>query len=390
MLSYGPATRPMGVDEQGELDLLVLLLRRWRPIVVFGVLGFALAAIYALWTQEWFEARLSVVPSGPSRETAAMALAARLPGLDALSTDSKRIEAVLDSQSVADAVIEKFKLQPRYGVYIEDVRSALAKHCTTTLDKKSGVVALVCEDPDPETARAMAAYFGEIGNRVFGRVSASSAHDEAEFLATQVMSARKDVEAAARALRDFQEQHKVIDLPEQAKAVISAMAQMKGELISKQLELSYVSGFAARGESNVIQLQQQIAVLERKLAQLTASHEESAAGAGSGSAAGSDFFPNAMTVPGLRFELEQLLRDQKVKETVFALLTQRHEIAKVDAARDTASFQILDHPTLPTMRSRPARRKLALAGGFAGGIAGVLWVVVPVWWRRRLTGVAVP
>jgi len=379
----------MGVDEQ-ELDLLVLLVRRWRPIVVFAVLGFALAAVYSLWTKEWFEARLSVVPSGPSRETAAMAVAAKLPGLDALSTDSKRIEAVLDSQSVADAVIEKFKLGERYGSHIEDVRSALAKHCTTTLDKKSGVVALVCEDPDPETARAMAAYFGEVGNKVFGRISASSAHDEAEFLATQVTTARKDVETAARALRDFQEQHKVIDLPEQAKAVISAMAQMKGELISKQLELSYVSGFAAHGESNVIQLQQQIAVLERKLEQLTASHEAaSGAGAGSGGGAGSDFFPNAMTVPGLRFELEQLLRDQKVKETVFALLTQRHEIAKVDAARDTASFQILDHPTLPTMRSRPARRKLAMAGGFAGGVAGVLWVVVPVWWRRRLSGVAV-
>lgn len=387
----------MGVDQQGDLDVLVLVLRRWHRIAVFAVLGFAVAAAYGLLATEWFEARLSVVPTTPSRESAAMALAARLPGIDATSADSKRIEAVLGSESVADEVIAKFKLHDRYGSdHVELVRAALAKHCTTTVDKKSGVVGLVCEDSDPEIARDMTAYFGEVGNLVFGRISKTSAHAEARFLEMQVASARKAIDDASRALREFQERHKLIDLPEQAKAVISAMASMKGELLSKQLELSYVSGFAARGESSVLKLQQQIAVLQAKLDQLSADRVPPAAAgsstpAASGSGAGSsDFFPNAMTVPNLRFELEQLLRDQKVKETVFALLTQRYEMAKVDSARDTPSFQILDKPSLPTMRSRPLRRKVAVAGGLAGAVLGLVWVVVPVWWRRRLAGASAP
>jgi capsule polysaccharide export protein KpsE/RkpR len=378
----------MGSNEQRDLDMLVLVVRRWRSITVFAMLGFAAAAMYALTMAEWFEARLSVVPTGPSRESAALALAARLPGLDVGSTDNKRIEAVLDSQSVADAVIGKFKLQERYGyAHIEDARAALAKHCATSLDKKSGVVGLVCEDTDPAIARDMTGYFGEVGNQVFGRVSTSSARAEAQFLSAQVGSGRKDVDNASRALREFQEQHQVIDLPEQAKAVISAMASMKGELISKQLELSYVSGFAGRGESSVVQLQQKIALLERKLDQLTAADH---AGAGSGAGSSGDFFPGAMNVPGLRFELEQLMRDQKIKETVFSLLTQRYELAKVDAARDTPSFQILDHPTLPTLRSRPTRRKVAVFGGFAGALLRLAWVVIPVWWRRRFAAVQAP
>jgi len=387
----------MGVDRQGDLDVLVLVLRRWHRIAVFAVLGFAAAAAYGLMATEWYEARLSVVPTAPSRENAAQALAARLPGIDAASTDSKRIEAVLGSESVADEVIAKFKLLERYGSdHIELVRAALAKHCTTSLDKKSGVVGLICEDTDPAIARDMAAYFGEVGNRVFGRISKTSAHAEARFLEAQVASARKAVDDASRGLRDFQERHKLIDLPEQTKAVISAMASMKGELISKQLELSYVSGFAGRGESNVQSLEQQIAVLQRKLDQLTADNgpasaeDHPAPTAGSGDGSGRDFFPNAMTVPRLRYELEQLVRDQKVKETVFALLTQRYEMARVDTARDTPSFQILDNPTLPTLRSRPLRRKVAVAGGFAGAIFGLAWVVVPVWWRGRIAGVSSP
>lgn len=375
-----------------DQDLVLLVVRRWRAILIFAALGLGAGAAYALLATEYFSARLTVVPSTPSRDQAALALASKLPGLDMTSADSKRIEAVLTSASVSDEVIEKFKLRERYGsTHLELVRAALWKHCSTSVDRKSGVVALVCEDTSPEMARDITAYFGEVGNRVFRRISASSASEEARFLDVQVANARRDVDEASRALREFQELHKIVDLPEQSKAVISAMASLKGELLSKQLELSYVSTFSARTEANVIQLQQQISILSSKLRQLEASQQGNAAAAGSGSGSagagatgsGSEFFPGAMAVPQLRFQLELLLRDQKIKETVFGLLTQRYEVAKVDAARDTSTFQILDQPTLPTLRSRPVRRKIAMLGLFGGLAAGGLWILGPVWWRRR-------
>ena len=229
------------LTEPPEIDFVLLLVRRWRTALIFGVLGAAIASVYAFITPPWFEARLTVVPSAPSRDSAAMALASKLPGIEAVSTDSKRIEAVLTSVSVADEVIDKFGLEERYGApHRELARNALWGHCTTGVDRKSGVVALACEDTDPRLAMEMASYFGEVGNRVFGRISASSAREEARFLETQVTIARKDVDDASQKLREFQEQHKVIDLPEQSKAVISAMASIKGEMISKQLELSYL------------------------------------------------------------------------------------------------------------------------------------------------------
>jgi capsule polysaccharide export protein KpsE/RkpR len=225
---------------------------------------------------------------------------------------------------------------------------------------------------------------------VFGRVSASSAREERRFLEEQVLKARTDVDEASQKLRDFQELHKVVDLPEQSKAVISAMASIKGELISKQLELSYLTSFSARTEASVVQLQQQIAIMESKLAQLEKTANPAVRTTGAGSAAGSgaiagkpDFFPNAMNVPELRFELEQLMREQKIRETVFSLMTQRHEMAKVDEARDTSTFQILDYPTLPTFRSRPNRRRIALLGMAGGALLACTMILVPVWFRQR-------
>jgi tyrosine-protein kinase Etk/Wzc len=376
------------VSEQPDFDPFVVVARRWRVIVVGGVLAAICAGLWAyLIVADSYAAMLTVVPSQRAQDSLAMSVAAKLPGaFDASQADVLRIQAVLTSNSVSDEVIEKFKLQERYGAaHLEHARTALWQHCSTTVDRRSAVLSLTCEDKDPKEAMDIAAYFGDVGNKVFGRVSVSSAREERTFLEQQVGKARHDVDEASRKLREFQEEHKVVDLPEQTKAVISAMAQLKGEMLSKQLELSYLSGFSSRGEASVVQLQQQISIMESKLKQLEAS-QGAAAAPSAGSAAGSaeSFFPNAMMVPELRFELEQLLREQKIQETVFSLMTQRYEMAKIDEARDTSTFQILDHPTLPTFPSHPHRKKIVAVGLLGGLVLSAAGVLLPAWWRRRV------
>jgi tyrosine-protein kinase Etk/Wzc len=371
-------------DDAPGIDYVALLLRRSRTLLAFAALGAAAGVVYGLVVPPWYAATLSVIPSQRSQDAAAMSLVAKLPiALDSLQTDVPRIQAVLRSNSVADQVIAKFKLLDRYDVtHIEQAREKLWNHCSTDVDRKSSVVAITCEDKDPRIAMDVAAYFGEVGNQVFGRVSVSSAREERKFLEGQVEKARRNVDDTSRKLREFQEAHKLIDLPEQSKAVISAMAQLHGEVVSKQLELSYLSGFSSRNEAGVLQLQQQISILQAKLKQLE-NAQRADSSPGQGSVQG--FFPNAMSVPQLRFELEQLMRDQKIEETVFALMTQRYEMAKVDEARDTSTFQILDHPTLPSYKSRP---KAPRSGAFGFGLSLLVacaFVLIPVWWRKART-----
>ena len=368
-------------------DYLSLLFQRWRTVAICTAVVLAGALLYAFLSPRWYEARLTAVPSQRAQD-AASALAAKLPiaGLgSAGSADVPRIRAVLTSDSVADALIEKFNLMELYEVErIEDARDVLRKHCSSSVDRISAVVTFACEDKDPKRAMEMAAYAGEVGNRVFARISASSAREERKFLEAQVQKAREGVDQASRQLREFQEKHKIVDLPEQSKAVISAMAAIKGDLLSKQLQLSYLSSFSSTREAGVAQLRQQIEIMESKLSQLESARTPPATSPPAVPAAATpDFFPEAMNVPELRYELEQLVREQKIQETIFFLLTQRFETARVDEARDTSTFQILDYPSLPTRPSRPTRRKIALSGLLGGVLAGCAFVLLPAWWRRR-------
>ncbi len=364
-----------------ERDLVAILLSRWKTLLVCSALGLAAGVGYPLVAPEWYEARLAVLPSqdGENSKLAKFAaLGASAGPSPAVSGDVLRIHAVLSSVSVSDAVIAKFDLQQRYGTpTIERTRKRLDEHCTRSIELKAGVVVLTCEDREPRIARDLTAYFGEVGNAVFERITVSTARAERRFLEQMVAKAQADVDRSSAAQREYQERHRLLDLPAQSKAVISAMATLEGDLISKRIELSYLRGFASPDESHLRQVTDQAAIVERELRRLessTADDDRDSAG----------FFPHAARVPGLRFELEQLVRAEKIQETVYAMLTQRLAMARVDEARDTPTFQILDAPTLPMTASRPHHTRIA-AFGTAGGLAlGLVCVVAPIWWRRRV------
>jgi tyrosine-protein kinase Etk/Wzc len=362
-----------------ELDLVAVLIPRWKTLLVCAALGLGASIGYSLVAPEWYEARLAVLPSqdGESSKLAKLAALGAAAGLSpAASAEVQRIHAVLSSVSVADAVITKFDLQRRYDApSIERTRKRLHEHCDTTIELKAGIVVLTCEDHDPQIAREITAYFGEVGNAVFERITVSTARGERRFLEQMVAKSQDDVDRSSTALREYQEHHHILDLPAQSRAVISAMATLEGDLISKRIQLSYLRGFASPEEPRVQQLSEQAAIVERELHRLESSNADD-----HGSPA---FFPEALRVPGLRFELEQLMRAEKIHETVYTMLTQRLAMARVDEARDTAAFQILDAPTVPTIPSRPRRVRIAALATAGGLAAGVVFILAPIWWRRR-------
>jgi len=362
------------------------LATRTVRIIALSAVGCAgAAALYAFLMPNWYEAQLSVVPGTPVKGTGALgALSSALPidlpiEMSSSGSDAERIHAVLRSRSVTDAVIEKFKLVERYRAsYLEQARKSLWTHCSTRLEKKPGVVTITCEDTDPEMVKQLTEYFGEYGNTVFRRISSSSAEEERRFLQQRVSEAKQDADTSSERLREFEEKHKVIDLPEQSKAVVSAMASLKGELLSKQLQLSYLSSFSSSEEATASQLRKQVAIMEAKMKSLEDDYQQKIrTGTDTKPAAQEhdDVFPPALSVPRLKFELAQYFLDQKLKETVYMMLTQRYEAAKIDAIRDTSAFQILDHATLPTHKSHPHRLLIILIGFFAGLIVSISLLV---------------
>ncbi len=360
-----------------QIDLSFLRDRAVQKRIAVVTLACAAAGLlYGLLAPKWYRSVVTVVPAKSQRSGGGLAglLGGDAAGLAAGfmegalgGADGPRIAAVLQSIAVSDAVIEKFDLRRRYGEkYQENARDELWRHCDVKVLPKPSLVQLSCEDKDPKFVQAMLAYFADYGNQVFRRVSVSSASEEVRFLEKRVGELRQQADDAAARMREFQEKHHIIDLDTQAKAVVSSLAALNSQSITKQMELDYARTFSAGDEPTMRQLRSQLSVVEGKARDLQEPSPdggqpgERRKGRGKGSSA--DMFPAALQVPQLRAEFEKLYRDRKVAEATLVFALERLEGARANEARDVSTFLVLDPPTLPTKRSRP--RRLLIVGAF--------------------------
>jgi len=67
------------------------------------------------------------------------------------------------------------------------------------------------------------------------------------------------------------------------------------------------------------------------------------------------------TDPELQKELARLQREVTVKETIYLTLVKKHELAKLEAAKDVPIVQVLDNGATPLIKSSPRRSMYLLA-----------------------------
>jgi capsule polysaccharide export protein KpsE/RkpR len=358
-----------------------------RRIAAGALLAAVIGGLYGIFAPSWYRSELVLVP-GKSQKSGGLSsllggdLGGLAAGFDASmggGVDPARIAAVLRSNAVTDAVIEKFDLRTRYdellyrtAKYQEVARDSLWRHCNVKVVQKPNLVELSCEDKDPRFVQEMLRYFADYGNDVFRRVNVGSASEEVRYLEKRVTDLRLQADLSATRMREFQERHQIVDLDSQAKAVVSSMAALHGQRIGKQVELGYVQRFSSPEEAGAQQLRSKISAVDDMLRDL----EKPAAANPKGT---TGMFPPALAVPRLRAEYEQLYRDRKVAETTLLFALERLEGARANEARDVSTFQVLDPPTLPTKKSRPRALETALFGAVLGIAAGVLFE----WFQSR-------
>src|SRR5207249_7375033 len=137
-----------------------------KGIAASGGAGLILALVYVAVAPNWYSSTLTVVPAMPSKPPGlGVQIAGALGGADlpidlGNNVDVERIAAVFESTSVTDAVIDKFDLRHRYRrKHFEHARKELWSHCSTRINRKARLVALTCEDKDPNFVKTMLEFF---------------------------------------------------------------------------------------------------------------------------------------------------------------------------------------------------------------------------------------
>ncbi|MFL6305930.1 MAG: GumC family protein [Candidatus Sulfotelmatobacter sp.] len=295
---------------------------------------------------------------------------------------------LLRSGTVADHLINRFDLQRAYHKrYRVDTAKYLARHTTITDDKKSGVITVVVEDTDPRRARDLAqAYLDEL-NQLVTRTSNSSAHQERIFIEKRLQKVKADLELAQQQMSEFSSTHSTVDIKEQTRAMVDAASRVQAQMVLEQANLNSLRQIYGDGNVRVRATQARIGVLQHQLSKMSGSSAPLPTGdapAGNGQSIGdgsSELYPALRQLPRLAVPYADLYREVQVQETVFELLTQQYELARIQEAKDVPVVSVIDSPGIPEKKSFPPRLLLA---ALLTIISTTISVAVLLAWRRWL------
>lgn len=282
---------------------------------------------------------------------------------------------ILGSETVQDALIEQFHLKKVYhDAKIEDARRDLAQHTDISEDRKSGIVTIVVTDHQPKRAAALArAYVDEL-DRLVAQVSTSSARRERIFLEGRLQDVKVELDSAANKFSVFASKNTAIDIPEQGKAMVEAAAGLQGELIAAQSELSGLRTIYSDNNVRVRTVEARVNELDKKLNEIGGAGED-------GGNSDHSLYPSIRKLPLLGVTYADLYRQTKIEETVYQLLTQQYELAKVEEAKEIPTVKVLDAAMVPTKKTFPPRTLIVMLGTMLGTTMAMTWLLAKKRWE---------
>jgi uncharacterized protein involved in exopolysaccharide biosynthesis len=199
-------------DDENEISLLDLALTVAQnlKLLIFGSLGAGITAlIIALIWPNIYTSKATILPPGQDSASAGALLINSLGGLGGIAGNlaglkdpSQRYIAYLKSDTLKNAIIEKYNLQKHYNkVTLSATRKELSKNLDISSDKQSGLITIEVDDYDPKFAAELANGF-VVELRVFvGKLDLQEAQNRRNFLEEQI----KDV-ASRNFLDQFSQQ----------------------------------------------------------------------------------------------------------------------------------------------------------------------------------------
>lgn len=343
-------SEPAGLDLRG---ILGAVRRRWRFVVGTAVAAAALTLGVAFVLPKWYTANAVILPPEESDLLSNMSLATRaltkFPAFGLLNdyfTPADVYKAVLGSRTVQEELVQRYELKKVYKKKSMELTLKDLAGNTKIKMNPDGTIKVSVTDRDPKRAAAMANSYLEALDRFNVEKRNTTAQRTRMFLQTRTQETDSLLRTSEDALRRYQERHRTVAPPNAGSADVQAAADVMSRKLMLQVRLGVLRGYLAENSDQVTQVKTELEQLERRLG----------------------------TIPELQGDLLRLIRDTKVYEQLYLLLTAELEQARIRETMNTPTVQILDPAVPPERQSKPRKGLLTVAAGLVAFLAAAGWV----------------
>lgn len=357
--SYGEDEATISLSE-----LIQPLVESWRWLTATTVLAACSGFLVASILPEWYTARTVILPpqQQQSSATAAVAQLGALAGLagsvGGLKSPVDQYIALMQSATVADRLIDQFKLMEAYEAKFRvDARNRLASNVRISAGKKDGLITVEIDDPVPQRAADIANAYVESLRYVTTRLAVTEAQQRRAFFEQQMKEAKERLTRAQLALGSAGLGNDV--LKAEPRAAAESYARMRAEATAAEVKLQTLRQTLT---NNTPEVKQQESLLFALRQQLTRAETQENNGGGS--------------------EYITRYRNFKYEEALFDIFAKQYELARVDESREGTLIQVVDTATAPERKAGPKRLVIAVALGISVFAGVAAWLIGRGLWQR--------
>src|SRR5438445_6620320 len=348
-------------DEGNLADYWQVRWKRRRTIASLSGAAVLTAMVVSFLMPKLHSSSTSILPQLESRESGALGsllaasgagaggivqgLGISLPGMPATPTDI--FTAMLKSRIMADEIMKQFDLMKLYKAKtMKDARKDLESDTKITVSKEK-VIKITVEAESPQLASDIANFYASNLDRLNRTLNVTKSGQNRVFIEKRLVENKVNLAKAEEVMKEFQTKNKAVQLEAQGKAAIEAAAMMQAQISANEVQVQVMESYLTPDNPDVVRVRSNLGELRKQLALL-----ESGKG-GQGQLLGERMHPAFITVPSLVLEYARLLREVKVQEALYTMLTSQYEQAKIAEARDTPSVQVLDSGVPAEKKSKP-------------------------------------
>lgn len=356
------------------------LARRRGFIFLFIILVTLAAVVVSLLLPKWYEANALLLPpkdiSMPVGSYSKLAEVVSLTeglNLPVMVTPTDVHARMLSSRTLVERVIEKFDLKNYYGTTnMIETHLVFMSHARIEVTPE-GLLSVSFEDRDPQMAADITnALVAEL-NLLNQEIVTSRAKQSKTFIEQRLAEVAHELDSLREVFEQFQLDNKAIDFDQQTRLAIEQAVQLKVSLTNIEIDLQMSELMLGKDNPDLVEKRKRRDIIKGKLEQLETLNPDSS------------FFslPIAL-IPRLKGEYQNLYRRVRVNESLYTILLEQLEQAKIHEREEAPTITVLDHARVPEVRSRP-RRTLIVAGSFGFSVLAAVMLAFIFEYFRQLS-----
>ena len=345
------------------LDVVV----KWRKFIIRNVVIISIAAaIISLVLTQKFTSTATMLPPNQEQEAMFGFMSGLIPGgitsgfssmlggmVPGVSTPSDLYATIMKSSRIKREIIKKYNLKEEFKAKTMHDASRALDDITKIDISPEGIISVSITYKNKYLGTDIANSYVEELDKFNTETAMTVGKRYRMFIEKRLKENEDTLAKAEEYLRNFQEKHRTIAIDVEIQSAIGTIAELKSQIILLEVKKGVLSSSSQFNNPYLHDINKELRELKKQLSKIEFGDKKT-----NKNEFGAGFSIPFSKLPEVSLEYARLLRNVKVQEAIFELLTQQYEQAKIMEAKDTPTVQFLDTAGVPEKRTFPKRTSI--------------------------------